>query len=65
MRCQTCGSADTRVKKTVRLMDTPVANLHGSVKMRRRNCRDCGRPFQTYEVHQEHYEMLLGLTGDK
>lgn len=61
MRCPTCNSENVQVKKTIRLIETPLAHTMGPVKMRRRMCRECGRPFQTYELHQVHYEELLAL----
>ena len=61
MRCPRCDCAETQVKKTIRLIESPLAEKLGPVKMRRRECRNCGRPFQTYEIHQEHYEQILEL----
>jgi len=65
MRCPSCGADDSRVLKTTRMVETPLAEGVGPVKIRRRDCKNCKRGFQTYEVHQVHYEIVYKALMEK
>ena len=58
MRCPRCSSADSRV------IDSRVA-AGGAERHRRRECRDCGERFSTYEKAAEALPQVVKRSGDR
>jgi len=57
MNCPRCEHDKTYVLKTT-LPDTKPVDM---VKQRRRSCKQCKRPFMTFEVHEADFERLCDL----
>lgn len=62
MNCPRCKAVESRVIKTERPLDESVQFPEGTLKRRRRRCKDCRRPFFTYEIHEEVFRRMLSLT---
>lgn len=56
MNCPFCALRPTGVVKTERPLDEGMDE--GEVKRRRRICRNCGRDFHTFEVHESVFRTL-------
>ena len=50
MRCPRCSEVKTMVVKTERPIDEGM--IEGDLKKRTRKCRNCGRNFVTFEIHE-------------
>ena len=61
MKCPTCAQHDSKVLKTERPIDESAAFPFGTLKRRRRACKDCRRTFFTYEIHEEAFRKMLTL----
>lgn len=59
MKCPACCTHDTRVLKTERPLDEGFE--FGSLKRRRRQCKECRRTFFTYEIHEDVFRKVLSL----
>jgi transcriptional regulator NrdR family protein len=61
MKCKGCGCAESKVKKTlihVEQMGGPAGFQFGDLKMRVRECLECGRLFETFEVQRDAFERI-------
>ena len=56
MRCPLCSELKTMVCKTERPLDEGLE--HGDIKKRTRKCRNCGRNFVTFEIHESTWRGL-------
>ena len=57
MKCPRCENEKTYVLKTTR----PEEKSIDCVKQRRRVCKQCKRPFMTFEVFEADYDRLMNL----
>jgi transcriptional regulator NrdR family protein len=57
MRCPRCDHDETYVLKTT----TPENREVDSFKQRRRNCKNCQRPFMTFEIREADFDRLCAL----
>lgn len=65
MKCPNpdCGLVESKVKKTLiqlEQMGGPPGFDFGDLKMRIRECLECGRQFETFEIHREVFEKKIG-----
>ena len=58
MKCKFCGCIDSKV------LDSRAVNEDKAIR-RRRECRECGRRFTTYEMMQEIPLMVIKTDGSK
>jgi len=49
------------VLKTERPIDESASFPFGTLKRRRRECKDCKRTFFTYEIHEDAFRKMLTL----
>lgn len=61
MKCPKCTSLPSNVLKTEQPIDEGLE--YGDVKRRLRKCRECGRNFKTFEVHESIYRVLFPKNG--
>lgn len=57
MRCPRCDHEKTYVLKSTRPGNKPV----DVCKQRRRACKECKRPFMTFEIFEADFERLCAL----
>jgi len=62
MNCPTCKAVESRVIKTERPLDESAQFPEGTLKRRRRRCKDCRHAFFTYEIHEAVFRRMLSLT---
>lgn len=62
MKCPKCSTLESKVKKTIIQVEELGFNF-GELKQRRRECLSCGRPFYTYEVHEDLFRRLQEALG--
>ena len=62
MRCPHCFQHDSKVLKTERPIDESASLPFGTLKRRRRACKECRRTFFTFEIHEDVFRKMLTLT---
>jgi len=64
VRCPHCAEHDCKVKATRRPIDEQ-GFAFGDLKRRERECRNCGRKFFSYEIHEAAFRNMLVLLEGK
>ncbi len=59
MKCPACCTHNSKVIKTERPLDEGFE--FGTLKRRRRSCKECKRTFFTYEIHEDVFRKMLVL----
>jgi transcriptional regulator NrdR family protein len=62
VKCPSCGTFESRVKKTIIQVEEQGFNF-GELKQRRRECLACGRHFFSFEIHEDLFRKIQDLTG--
>lgn len=62
MRCPYCTAAPSDVKQTTRPLNEGLE--HGDIKRRLRKCRNCRRMFTTFEIHEDYFRKIRGITEE-
>jgi len=62
MNCPRCKAVESKVIKTERPLDESTQFPEGTLKRRRRRCKECRRSFSTYEIHETVFRRMLSLT---
>jgi len=57
VRCPRCSEVKTMVIKTERPLDEGLKE--GDIKRRTRKCRNCGRNFPTFEIHESTFRQVI------
>ena len=62
MKCPSCGTFESRVKKTIIQVEEQGFNF-GELKQRLRECLTCGRRFYSFEIHEDLFRKIQALSG--